>query len=51
MFNKLSDEAEWLLDGDTTDERDDMRVVALGNLLHCINLIEKVCPLTTSSAS
>ena len=47
MLDKLCNEAEWLLDGDTANERDHMRIVALSDLLHCINLIEKVCSLTS----
>ena len=48
VLHKLSNETEWLLDGDTADEGDHMRIVALGNLLHCVNLIEKISPLTSS---
>ena len=50
MFDKLGDETERLLDGDTADERDHMRIVSLGNLFHRINLVKKVCSLTSCSA-
>ena len=39
MFDKLSDKTERFLDGDTTNESDHVRIVALGNLFHCINFI------------
>ena len=51
MFDKLSDETERLLDGDTTNKGDDVRIVAFGYFLHRINLVEEVCPLATSGTS
>ena len=48
MFHKLGNETERFLDGDTANEGDDVRVVALGYLLHRINLVEKVGSLATS---
>ena len=47
MLHKLCDEAERLLDGDTANECDHMRIVALSDLLHRVNLTEKVSPLTS----
>ena len=47
MLHKLRDEAERLLDGHTANERDHMRVVAFGYLLHRVNLVEEVGPLTS----
>ena len=47
MLHKLCDETEWLLDGDTANECDHMRIVALSDLLHRINLTEKVSSLTS----
>ena len=49
MFDKLCDEAEWLLDGDTTKETNHMRVLALSYLLHHLYLREKVLPLISLS--
>ena len=37
-LDKLCDEAEWLLDGDTAKETNHMRILALGYLLHRLNL-------------
>ena len=38
IFNKFSDEAEWLLDGDTAKETNHMRVLTLSYLLHYLYL-------------
>ena len=46
MFHKLSNETQWLLNGDTAHQADHMWVVSLGYLLHCINLVEEVRSLT-----
>ena len=47
MLHKLCDETERLLDGDTANECDHMRIVALSNLLHRVNLTEKVSSLAS----
>ena len=47
MLDKFCDETEWLLDGDTANECDHMRIVALSDLLHRVNLTEKVCSLAS----
>ena len=47
MLHKLCNETEWFLDGDTANECDHMRIVALGDLLHRINFIEKISSLTS----
>ena len=49
IFDKLSDETEWLLDGDTAEETDHMWILSLGHFLHHLYLREKVLPLTTFS--
>ncbi len=38
MRDKLCDEAQRLLNGDTAQHVDNMRVFALGNFLHHVNL-------------
>ena len=47
MLHKLCNETEWFLDGDTANECDHMRIVALGDLLHRINFIEKIGSFTS----
>lgn len=47
MLDKLRDEAERLLDGHAADEGDHVRVVALSDLLHGVNLVQEVSPLTS----
>ena len=42
MRYKLCDEAEWLLDGDTAYQVDNVVVVALRDLFHHLNLSEEV---------
>ena len=37
-LDKLRDEAEWLLDGDTAKETNHMRVLTLSYLLHHLDL-------------
>ena len=44
-LDKLCDEAEWLLDGDTAKETNHMRVLTLSYLLHHLYLREEVFPL------
>lgn len=47
MLHKLCDEAKGLLDGDTTDELDHVRVVAFRYLLHRVNLVQEVSSFTS----
>ena len=47
VLHKLCNETEGLLDGDTANELDDVRVVAFRYLLHCVNLIQEVSSLTS----
>ncbi len=42
MFHELSDETQRLLDGHTAHKVNNESVVAIGNLLHCFNLIQKI---------
>lgn len=42
MGDKLGDEAQRLLDGDAANHVDNVRVVPFSNLLHHLNLAEKV---------
>ena len=42
MRNKLRDKTQWLLGGDTSHHVHDVRVVALCNLFHHLNFIQKV---------
>lgn len=51
MFHKLSNEAERFLDGDAANETDHVRIVALGNLFHCVDLVEEVGPLVSCGTS
>ena len=44
IFDKLSDETEGLLDGDTTKETDHMRILSLSYFLHHLYLREEVLP-------
>lgn len=48
IFDELSDETEWLLHCHTSDKVDDVRVIALSNLLHGVNLVEEVGSFTPS---
>ena len=50
MRNKLGDETERLLDGDTANQVDYVIVVAFRYLLHHLYLSEKVRPLFTSGS-
>ena len=38
VFDKLCDEAEWLLDGDTAKETNHISILTLSYLLHHLNL-------------
>ena len=38
ILDKLCDEAEWFLDGDTAKETNHMRILTLSYLLHHLNL-------------
>lgn len=39
VTHKLSDETQRLLDCHTANEIDNVRIVGLSNLLHCVNLV------------
>ena len=44
IFDKLCDEAEWLLDGDTAKETNHMRILTLSYLLHQSSLSLREIP-------
>ena len=47
VTHKLCEQTQWLLDCHTSNEIDDMWVVALGDLFHGVNLMDEVSPLTS----
>ncbi len=48
MTHKLCDKTQWLLHRHTANKVNNMRIVGLSNLFHCVNLVQEVVPLTTS---